>query len=141
MRTWREDIVEHAENELEISNLKGSEVGNAMLALVKAAVNYSNDPADIKSLGTDVFTRLIDRYPITELKESDFSPPDINGRRNCKRYRFAYQEFGKFYDDRSMVWMSKYDKISKQYIYDGLQNSKTEITLPYFPKEKVIFTD
>ena len=71
---------------------------------------------------------------VVSITEADF---DQDGR--CARYEYIYRAAdGKYYNDRAVVFKKGLDS---QYIYQGQNRSKREITLPYILHEDVVALD
>jgi len=92
-----------------------------------------NQPGVMKSIANYV-EQLIDKKPIAPITEVDF---DQDGR--CTRYEYIYRASdGLYYNDRAVVFKKGLDT---QYVYQGQNRSKREITLPYILREEVVTRD
>ena len=95
--------------------------------------NLGNQPGAMKSIVKYV-EQLIDKKPVAPITETDF---DQDGR--CKRYEYIYRAAdGRYYNDRAVVFKNRLDS---QYIYQGQNRSKREISLPYVLSEEIQLCD
>jgi hypothetical protein len=91
--------------------------------------HVGNQPVIMKSILKNI-QDLIDKKPIALITEKDFVD-DI-----CTRYEYIYKaQNGRYYNDRAVVFKKGNDT---QYIYQGQNRSKQEITLPYFLHEETV---
>jgi hypothetical protein len=136
------DMMQHAINELKLTNIYGSNFGKSVLNLLEETQEITNlDTASLKEF-VEIIDRLLTKLPITPITESDFEKEEYveRGRKveimRCVRYPSVYMtEDGKYWDDRAVAYrlpdFKEYDTI---YTYQTKYNSKREITLPYTPK-------
>ena len=133
MTEWVEGVLEHSETELKLLGLDQTPIGPAILTFIKELHGtLGNQPGLMKSLLKQVGD-LIDKKPLAPITEKDF----VDDR--CVRYEYIYKaQDGKYYNDRAVVFKKSYDDLSSQYMYQGQQRSKQEITLPYILREEII---
>jgi hypothetical protein len=106
-----------------------------MTEWIDGVVKYSE--TELKLLGLDqtpIGPAIIEfiTKPLTPISEKDF----VDDR--CVRYPYIYKSGEKYYNDRAVVFKKSYDDLSSQYIYQGQQRSKQEITLPYILREEIV---
>jgi hypothetical protein len=131
---WIESVLEHSQRELELLGLNHVGLDVTVTSFIKELQEkLGNQPSAMKSVVKYV-EQLIDKKPIAPITEADF---DQDGR--CKRYEYIYKaEDGRYYNDRAVVFKKGLDS---QYIYQGQNRSKREITLPYVLHEDVVTLD
>ena len=132
--SWIDSVVEHSTRELELIGFDKSELGEIMLETMKKLHNsIGNQPNAMKTI-LKMMSDLVDKKPISVITERDF---DEDGR--CIRYEYIYRaQDGKYYNDRAVVFKSG---LNTQYVYQGRNRSKQEITLPYVLHEDVVTLD
>ena len=131
---WVESVLEHSKSELELLGLHYVGLDAVVVNFIKGLhEKLGNQPGAMKSIVKYV-EQLIDKKPIAPITEADF---DQDGR--CARYEYIYRAAdGKYYNDRAVVFKKGLDS---QYIYQGQNRSKREITLPYVLHEDVVTLD
>ena len=131
---WIESVLEHSQRELELLGLNHICLDATVLDFIKGLhEKLGNQPSAMKSVAKYV-EQLINKKPIAPITEADF---DQDGR--CKRYEYIYRATdGRYYNDRAVVFKKGLDS---QYIYQGQNRSKREITLPYILRENVVALD
>jgi len=132
--SWIDSVVEHSTRELELIGFDKSELGEIMLETMKKLHNsIGNQPNAMKTI-LKMMSDLVDKKPISVITERDF---DEDGR--CNRYEYIYRaQDGKYYNDRAVVFKKSYDDQNYQYVYQGQNRSKQEITLPYVFREDLV---
>ena len=133
MTEWIEGIVKHTETELHLLGLDQTNLGHLIVDFIKnLQQTLGNHPTAMKSILRTV-AHLVDGKPVAPITETDFVED------KCTRCSYIYKsEDGKYYNDRAVVFKKSYDDPSSQYIYQGQQRSKQEITLPYVLHEEVV---
>ena len=132
MTEWVEGVLKHSETELKLLGLDQTPLGPAIITFIKELHGtLGNQPSLMKSVTKQVGD-LIDKKPIALITEKDF----VDDR--CVRYPYIYKSGEKYYNDRAVVFKKSYDDPSSQYIYQGQQRSKQEITLPYVLREDIV---
>ena len=132
MTEWIDGVVKYSETELKLLGLDQTPLGPAIITFIKELHGtLGNQPSIMKSLLKQVGD-LIDKKPIALITEKDF----VDDR--CVRYPYIYKSGEKYYNDRAVVFKKSYDDLSSQYMYQGQQRSKQEITLPYILREEVV---
>ena len=131
---WIEGVLEYSQTELELLGLNHMGLDAVVIEFIKGLhAKLGNQPEAIKSIVKYV-EQLIDKKPIAPITEADF---DQDGR--CARYEYIYRATdGRYYNDRAVVFKKGLDS---QYIYQGQNRSKREITLPYILREDVVALD
>ena len=131
---WIESVLEHSQRELELLGLNHVGLDVTVTSFIKELQEkLGNQPSAMKSVVKYV-EQLIDKKPISPITEADFYQ---DGR--CTRYEYIYKaEDGRYYNDRAVVFKKGLDS---QYIYQGQNRSKREITLPYVLHEDVVTLD
>src|SRR5210317_1984851 len=134
MSEWIDSVVEHSRRELALLGLDRIGIDTAIVEFLKDLhTKLGNQPGAMKSIANYV-EQLIDKKPIAPITEADF---DQDGR--CARYEYIYRATdGRYYNDRAVVFKKGLDS---QYIYQGQNRSKREITLPYILREDVVALD
>ena len=134
MSEWIDSVVEHSRRELALLGLDRIGIDTAIVEFLKDLhTKLGNQPGAMKSI-TNYVEQLIDKKPIAPITEADF---DQDGR--CTRYEYIYRASdGLYYNDRAVVFKKGLDT---QYIYQGQNRSKREITLPYVLHEDVVTLD
>ena len=130
MTEWIEGVLKHSETELKLLGLDQTPLGPAIITFIKELHGtLGNQPVIMKNILKNI-QDLIDKKPIALITEKDFVD-DI-----CTRYEYIYKaQNGRYYNDRAVVFKKGNDT---QYIYQGQNRSKQEITLPYFLHEETI---
>ncbi len=133
MTEWIDGVVQYSETELKLLGLDQTPIGPAILTFIKELQGtLGNQPGLLKSITKQVGD-LIDKKPLAPITEEDF----VDDR--CVRYPYIYKgQDGRYYNDRAVVFKKSYDDLSSQYMYQGQQRSKQEITLPYVLREEVV---
>ena len=132
MTEWIDGVVKHSETELKLLGLDQTPIGPAITTFIKQLhETLGNQPGLMKSLLKQVGD-LIDKKPLAPITEKDF----VDDR--CVRYPYIYKSGEKYYNDRAVVFKKSYDDPSSQYMYQGQQGSKREITLPYVLHEEIV---
>ena len=131
---WIESVIEHTKRELELLGLNHIGLDATVLDFIKGLhEKLGNQPSAMMSVVKYV-EQLINKKPIAPITEADF---DQDGR--CKRCEYIYRASdGKYYNDRAVAFKKGLDS---QYIYQGQNRSKREITLPYILRENVVALD
>jgi len=131
---WIESVIEHTKRELELLGLNHIGLDATVLDFIKGLhEKLGNQPSAMKSVVKYV-EQLIDEKPIAPITEADF---DQGGR--CKRYEYIYRASdGRYYNDRAVVFKKG---LESQYIYQGQNRSKREISLPYVLSEEIQLCD
>ena len=131
---WIESVIEHTKRELKLLGLDHVGIDTVVVDFIKGLhTKLGNQPGAMKTV-TNYTEKLIDKKPIAPITEADF---DQDGR--CARYEYMYRASdGKYYNDRAVVFKKGLDS---QYIYQGQNGSKREITLPYVLHEDVVTLD
>lgn len=129
MSEWIDGVVNYSETELRLLGLDQTPLGPAIITFIKELHGaLGNQPGIMKSLLEQV-GYLIDKKPIAPITEKDF----VDDR--CVRYPYIYKSGEKYYNDRAIVFKKGNDT---QYVYQGQNSSKREITLPYVLREEVL---
>ena len=133
MAEWIEGIVKHTETELHLLGLDQTNLGPLIVDFIKnLQQTMGNHPTAMKSILRTV-AHLVDGKPVAPITETDFVED------KCTRCSYIYKsEDGRYYNDRAVVFKKSYDDPSSQYIYQGQQRSKQEITLPYVLHEEIV---
>lgn len=133
MSEWVDSVVKFSETELKLLGLDQTKLGPLIIDLIKhLQQTLGNQPNAMKSILKTTMS-LIDKKPIAPITESDFVDD------KCVRCPYIYKSGdGKYYNDRAIVFKKSYDDSSSQYMYQGQENSKREITLPYVLREDII---
>ena len=133
MTEWIDGVVQYSETELKLLGLDQTPIGPAILTFIKELQGtLGNQPGLLKSITKQVGD-LIDKKPLAPITEEDF----VDDR--CVRYPYIYKgQDGRYYNDRAVVFKKSYDDLSSQYMYQGQQRSKQEITLPYILREEIV---
>jgi len=131
---WIESVLEHSQRELELLGLNHIGLDATVADFIKGLhEKLGNQPGAMKSIVKYV-EQLIDKKPVAPITETDF---DQDGR--CKRYEYIYRASdGRYYNDRAVVFKKGLDS---QYIYQGQNRSKREISLPYVLSEEIQLCD
>jgi hypothetical protein len=130
MTEWIDSVLKHTDTELGLLGLDRTPLGPAIRTFIKELHGtLGNQPGLMKSLLKQVGD-LIDKKPLAPITEKDF----VDDR--CVRYPYIYKDQdGRYYNDRAVVFKKGNDI---QYVYQGQNRSKREITLPYILREEVV---
>ena len=130
--SWIESVLEYSKNELELIGFDKSELGDLILETIKKIHgSVGNKPMLFKTI-IGMMNDLVDKKPISVITENDF---DESGR--CTRCEYIYRDKdGKYYNDRAVVFKKTIDDPNSQYVYQGQERSKKEVTLPYILREE-----
>ena len=130
MSEWLDSILQYSENEMKLLNFDKNGLSDVIIKFIKELHGHvGNQPVIMKSILKNI-QDLIDKKPIALITERDFVD-DI-----CTRYEYIYKaQNGRYYNDRAVVFKKGNDT---QYIYQGQNRSKQEITLPYFLHEETV---
>jgi hypothetical protein len=133
MTTWIDNVIKHSETELHLLDLDQTNIGPLILDFIRnLQQTLGNQPVAMKSI-LKTAADLIDQKPVAPITEADF----VNDK--CTRCSYIYRSGdGKYYNDRAIVFKKSYDDPSSQYLYQGRQRSKQEITLPYVLREEIV---
>lgn len=144
MSDFKEYLKDYAEHELELIGFMKTEFGNTCLKFLEDLADITNN--DLESMKTvcEILPRLIDRQPLSAITESDFKKEThIEGDRTveiqrCTRYPYVYKQDSKYWDDRAVAFQTEDSAPGdRMYVYQSSNSSKQEVTLPYFPVEKI----
>ena len=132
--SWIESVLDYSKSELELIGFDKSDLGEVVIDTIKKLHgSVGNQPTAIKSI-LKLMSDLVDKKPISVINENDF---DENGR--CTRCEYIYRaKDGKYYNDRAVVFKRSWEDPSEQYVYQGQNRSKKEITLPYILRQEVV---
>jgi len=130
MSEWLDSILQYSENEMRLLNFDKNGLSDVIIKFIKELHGHvGNQPVIMKSILKNI-QDLIDKKPIALITEKDF----VDDR--CTRYEYIYKaQNGRYYNDRAVVFKKGNDT---QYIYQGQNRSKQEITLPYFLHEETV---
>tara|TARA_R110001606_G_C15103850_1_gene620037 strand:+ start:82 stop:483 length:402 start_codon:yes stop_codon:yes gene_type:complete len=130
MSEWLDSILQYSENEMRLLNFDKNGLSDVIIKFIKELHGHvGNQPVIMKSILKNI-QDLIDKKPIALITEKDFVD-DI-----CTRYEYIYKaQNGRYYNDRAVVFKKGNDT---QYIYQGQNRSKQEITLPYVLHEETV---
>jgi hypothetical protein len=140
-----EHLLEFARKELTLINFDQSDLYEPILEFLKQSSKICNsDPDSMKQL-VNILTRLIDGLPLAPITAEDFEleyhheGPNTFTVNRCTRHPYIYSdENGKYWNDRAVSFrFTDSDEVEKMYLYSARNNSKQEITLPYYPVEIV----
>ena len=131
---WIESVIEHTKRELKLLGLDHVGIDTVVVDFIKGLhTKLGNQPGAMKTV-TNYTEKLIDKKPIAPITYTDF---DEDGR--CKRYEYIYRAAdGRYYNDRAVVFKNGLDS---QYVYQGQNRSKREISLPYVLSEEIQLCD
>ena len=131
---WIESVIEHTKRELELLGLNHIGLDATVVDFIKGLhEKLGNQPGAMKNIVKYV-EQLIDKKPIAPITDTDF---DEDGQ--CKRYEYIYRASdGRYYNDRAVVFKKG---LEFQYIYQGQNRSKREISLPYVLSEEIQLCD
>jgi hypothetical protein len=142
--TFKEHLAKYAERELVLSGFDQTNFGKTALKLLDDLADLTQGDAETMKQLCGMLPRLINRRPLTAITEEDFDvETHSEGDRSveilrCTRYPYVYKMDGKYYDDRAVSFRrADSAELDRMYIYQTVNNSKQEITLPYFPSEEV----
>lgn len=132
--SWIQTALEHSQSELELIGFDKSELGDIIIETIKKLNGIvGNQPSVIKSV-LKMMSDLVDKKPISVITVNDF---DENGK--CTRCEYIYRaRDGKYYNDRAVVFKKSWEDPSEQYVYQGQNRSKKEITLPYILRQETV---
>ena len=132
--SWIEGVLAYSKQELELIGFDKSDLGEIVIETIqKLHRSVGNQPNAMKSV-LKMMIDLVDKKPISVITENDF---DENGR--CTRCEYIYRaKDGKYYNDRAVVFKRSWEDSSEQYVYQGQNRSKKEITLPYILRQEVV---
>jgi uncharacterized C2H2 Zn-finger protein len=132
--SWIESVLHYSKQELELIGFDKSDLGEVVIDTInKLHGSVGNQPTAIKSI-LKMMSDLVDKKPISVITERDF---DEDGR--CTRCDYIYRaKDGKYYNDRAVVFKRSWEDPSEQYVYQGQNRSKKEITLPCILRQEVV---
>ena len=132
--SWIESVLNYSKNELTLIGFDKSELGDIILETIqKLHSQVGNKPVLMKSI-LKMMNDLVDEKPISVITENDFGE---DGR--CTRCPYIYKtKSGKYYNDRAVAFKKSLHDPDSQYVYQGQNRSKREITLPYILREEVV---
>jgi len=133
MTEWVEGVIKHSETEIHLLGLDQTNLGPLIVDFIKnLQETLGNQPTAMKSI-LRTMINLIDKKPVAPITETDFVDD------KCTRCSYIYKsKDGRYYNDRAVVFKKSYDDPSSQYMYQGQQGSKQEITLPYVLREEIV---
>lgn len=133
MTGWVEGVIKHSETEIHLLGLDQTNLGPLIVDFIKnLQETLGNQPTAMKSI-LKTIGHLIDQKPVAPITEIDFVDD------KCTRCSYIYKsKDGRYYNDRAVVFKKSYDDPSSQYMYQGQQGSKREITLPYVLREEIV---
>ena len=85
----------------------------------------------------ELVKRLLDGVPLSPIVEDDFYFDELTKTRKCKRYEWAVEMNGEFYDTHAIAYV--HSDGSEGYREDSKYSSTLKITLPYYPTRKYIY--
>ena len=141
-------IFEHAFDEMNLINAADNAAGKCVLNFVKELSDITNDGSEIMVIYGEMLKRIFGRKILSPITEKDFNIELYdNGIEKveiarCTRIPSVIKSFdGKYYNEKGIVYINIKNPTHKMYIYEGILNSRVEITLPYDGEEKVIYLD
>ena len=142
--------LEFAKKELALINFDQSDINEPMLAFLEQNSKICNNDATSMKQIINLLTRVVDKLPLSAITEEDFEPEHHSENGNsitiyrCTRYPHVYKMDGRYYDDRAVSFkFADSAETDTMYLYQGVNGSKQEISLPYYPNPviKVIARD
>lgn len=132
--SWIEGVLDYSKSELELIGFDKNDLGDIVIYTIKKLHGrVGNQPNAMKYM-LKMMSDLVDKKPISVITERDF---DEDGR--CTRCDYIYRaKDGKYYNDRAVVFKRSWEDPSEQYVYQGQNRSKKEITLPYNLRQETI---
>jgi hypothetical protein len=134
------NLLDFARNELKLIGFDNSDLNNPMLEFLQSAQNVCHNNPDTMKQIVNLLSKLIDRMPLSPITENDFElehQDDTITIYRCTRHPHIYSTGdGKYWNDRAIAFQFE-DSNDIMYLYSSKNNSKQEITLPYFPKETI----
>lgn len=144
MTELKKHLRAYAEHELRLIGFMETEFGATCLKFLEELAEISgNDPASMKIV-LGMVNRLIDQQPLSAITEEDFEVEDhTQGNETlqilrCTRYPSLYKKDGKYWDDRAIAFQQANSNPNERiYLYSSENQSKQEVTLPYFPNNEI----
>jgi len=142
-----EKFLKHCEHELELINLKDTDIGKSVLEFCKQMHMVGKGDKFIFDSFVNMVNRLIELKPLSPLQKEEMIEVELSDagkpykQLRHPRYFFVHHEenVDKYYDDRAIAFISKDGK--KLYMSNGEHKSVQEITFPYYPEEKLVYLD
>lgn len=147
MTDKKNNIVSFAENEIELANLTGTEIGNVILEFIDNLSKVTDGTSKTMIPILNSIQNLIEHKPITPITYKDFVGKQIDGggKENytlevCERYPSIYKdEDGKYYNDLAIGFViENRNDLGVIFMYQNGFSSKQEIQLPYIPDTKIV---
>lgn len=144
-KAYSDFLLEYAKKEFACAKFDDTELSVAMLKFLEEAAKFTNnEPDNIKKL-INILNLLVDMYPIVPITEDDFieETQKLDYNMICPRYKYIYKtEDGRYWDDRAIAFKYKDDLNSPtMYVYQSGLSSKQQVTLPYYPGQRVEYID
>jgi hypothetical protein len=145
-KTYKDYLLDYAKREFKAANFDHTELSKSMLNFLEEAAEFTNNEPDLIRKLVDIFHLLLNRFPIVPITENDFVEEVYKEDDNpeyriwrCTRYEHVYKtEDGRYWDDRAIAFKYKADINSHTiYSYQCDLSSKQQITLPYYPKQRI----
>ena len=143
-------VREYAKREFACANFDQTELSKSMMKFLEDSAEFTNNEPDNMRKFVDILHLLINQFPITPITENDFfedvykedGKPDYKVMR-CTRYYPLYKtEDGCYWDDYAIAFKYKNDPHSPtMYRYQAGLCSKQQVTLPYYPGQRVEYID
>jgi hypothetical protein len=142
-------LVERTKREFNCSNFNDTELIESTLNFFKLCAKFTNNNPDDMKKFVDILHLLIDDIPITPITENNFVEEIYKEGENpeykfwrCTRYKYLYKTIdGKYWDDRAIAFVYKDDLNTVFYTYGNKLNSKQQVTLPYYPTQRLEYID
>ena len=144
MTEFKRYLKEYAERELRLIGFMNTEFGKTSLKFLEDLADIADNNPEIMKAICDMFPRLIDKKPLSEITEADFETESFTkGNKTvelerCTRYHYLYKHEGQYWDDRAIAFKKEGGGPNDiMYIYQGNISSKQQVALPYFPLDKI----
>jgi hypothetical protein len=124
-------------DELNRIGFTNTEFGNSIIDYLSFLQKSTNCNGFAINKFQEIVKRLLDGMPMSPITEDDFYFDEITQSRKSKRYEWAVELNGEFYDTHAIAYVNPDG--SEGYREDGAYRSTKQITLPYYPIRKYVY--
>ena len=135
-------FVEYMQKEFELINFDKTEFGQTMMSCLLQFYDLNKGDRGKMLLFVNMLKRIVERNPLAILQEDEITEVDVAGTKMKKHPRYEWLEVmpdGRYLDVHGIGFVNP-DGV-KWYGANGQYRSAIEVTLPYFPEEKIIYVE
>jgi hypothetical protein len=129
--------VSYYKDELNRIGFTNTEFGDSLIDYLSFLQKSTNCNTFAMNKFQEIVKRLLDGMPMSHITEDDFYFDELTQSRKSKRYEWAMELDGEFYDTHAVAYVTPDG--TESYREDKNYSSTQKITLPYYPIRKYIY--